>query len=152
MCFCVGAGYNHRMTDFHFEIPIEVRYADLDPQGHVNNARYLTYFEHARANYLVKLGLFAKGQSFLDLGVIVADAQVTFVAPIFWGMDVRIAAGVTRLGNKSMSMAYSIRDAASGQVLATGSTTLVTFDYHQERSIPIPDTWREKITEFEGLK
>ena len=36
------------MADFRFYHPIEVRYGDLDPQGHVNNARYLTYLEQAR--------------------------------------------------------------------------------------------------------
>ncbi|NOY99067.1 MAG: acyl-CoA thioesterase, partial [Chloroflexi bacterium] len=39
------------MSDFHFYHPIVVRYGDLDPQGHLNNARYLTYFEQARIHY-----------------------------------------------------------------------------------------------------
>ena len=33
------------MSEFRFYHPIEVRYGDLDPQGHLNNAKYLTYFE-----------------------------------------------------------------------------------------------------------
>ena len=33
------------MTHFNFYHPVEVRYGDLDPQGHVNNAKFLTYFE-----------------------------------------------------------------------------------------------------------
>jgi acyl-CoA thioester hydrolase len=49
------------MPDFHFTYPIEVRYDDLDPQGHVNNARFLSYFEQARVNYFIHLGLFSKG-------------------------------------------------------------------------------------------
>ena len=36
------------MSAYHFSYPIEVRYGDLDPQGHVNNAKYLTYMEQAR--------------------------------------------------------------------------------------------------------
>ncbi len=40
--------YNRRMTDFRFFHPVEVRYGDLDPQGHLNNAKYLTFFEQAR--------------------------------------------------------------------------------------------------------
>jgi len=31
------------MGGFKFYHAIEVRYGDLDPQGHVNNANYLTY-------------------------------------------------------------------------------------------------------------
>ena len=36
------------MSDFNFYYPVAVRYGDLDPQGHVNNAKYLTYFEIGR--------------------------------------------------------------------------------------------------------
>ena len=44
------------MSQFRFYHPIEVRYGDLDPQGHVNNAKHLTYFEQARISYMVELG------------------------------------------------------------------------------------------------
>ena len=60
------------MSDYHFYHPIEVRYGDLDPQGHVNNAKHLTYFEQARVAYMIELGLFTKDQSFMSIGVIIA--------------------------------------------------------------------------------
>ena len=70
------------MNDFNFFHPIAVRYGDLDPQGHVNNAKYVTYFESARVEYKRRIGTFLVGQSFLDIGVILADLQITFLAPI----------------------------------------------------------------------
>jgi acyl-CoA thioester hydrolase len=139
------------MPDFRFTYPIEVRYDDLDPQGHVNNARFLSYFEQARVNYLVHLGLFSKGQSFLEVGIILADAHVTFQSPVLFGMQVRVGVRVARLGNKSMSMEYRLFEEVSGTVLATGSTVLVTFDYRNQQTIPIPDLWREKISAFEKI-
>ena len=139
------------MCAYHFSYPVDVRYGDLDPQGHVNNARFLTYFEQARINYLVNLGLFNKSQSFLDVGIILADAHITFLAPVLYGVDVRINVSVTRLGNKSMTMEYLMLDGSTGRELAKGSTVLVTFDYHTQVTIPLPVIWREKIQAFEGL-
>ena len=139
------------MPGFRFSCPIEIRYADLDPQGHVNNANFLTYFEQARVGYLIELGFFSKGQSFLDVGIILADAHVTFLVPVLWGMQLRAGARVARLGNKSISMEYLLSDAGTQTSLATGSTVLVAFDYHLQTSIPVPDVWRSKISEFEGL-
>jgi acyl-CoA thioester hydrolase len=139
------------MPLFHFQHPIEVRYADLDPQGHVNNANFLTYFEQARVSYLVHLGLFSKDQSFLEIGIILADAQVTFLAPVLFGMEVRVGVRVTRLGNKSLTMEYRMFEAVSGAELATGSSVLVTFDYRTRQTIPIPELWREKIAAFEKI-
>jgi hypothetical protein len=73
------------MSDFKFFHPIEVRYGDLDPQGHVNNAKFLTYFEQARGYYLVHLGLFGMDQSFEELGVVVADIHIHYRAPVTVG-------------------------------------------------------------------
>jgi acyl-CoA thioester hydrolase len=138
------------MADFNFFYSVEVRYGDLDPQGHVNNANFLTYFEQARIQYLINLGLFDKNQSFLDVGIILADAHVTFLSPVLWGTEVWVGARVTRLGNKSLAMEYRMVDGEK-TLLATGSTTLVTFDYRAGQTIPIPDAWREKISKFEEL-
>jgi acyl-CoA thioester hydrolase len=139
------------MPDFHFTDPIEVRYVDLDPQGHVNNAHFLTYFEQARVNYLIHLGLFSNDQSFLEIGIMLADAHVTFLAPVLFGMEVRVGVRVSRLGTKSLTMEYRMFEAASGGELAAGSTVLVTFNYRTQLTIPIPQNWREKISAFEKI-
>jgi acyl-CoA thioester hydrolase len=136
--------------DFKFYHPIEVRYGDLDPQGHVNNARYLTYMEQARIRYIQHLGLW-KGGSFMDVGIILADFHVTFRAPVTFGQSVRVGVRVDRLGNKSMDTHYVIEDAETGQALAEGASVLVAYDYHNSRSIPIPEEWRRIIARFEDL-
>jgi acyl-CoA thioester hydrolase len=139
------------MVTFRFYHPIEVRYGDLDPQGHVNNANYLTFIEQARVNYIIHLGLFEKGQSFLDVGVILADAYLTFKSSIQFGQAVRVGVCIMRLGNKSMNMEYRLEDAETSAELATASTVLVTYDYRTHQIVPIPEHWREKIKQFEGL-
>jgi acyl-CoA thioester hydrolase len=139
------------MTDYNFTHPIEVRYGDLDPQGHLNNARYLTYFEQARIFYFVKLGLFRQGQSFLDIGVILADVHLTFHAPVLFGMDIKVGVRTIRLGNKSFTVEQAVIDNTTGKHLASAQLVLVTYDYHTGQTIPIPSEWREKTTQFEKL-
>ena len=140
------------MSEFRFFHPIEVRYGDLDPQGHLNNAKYLTYFETGRINYFVHLGLFTPGGSFMDIGVILADARVTFHAPVEYGMPVKVGVRTSKLGNKSMTVEQSIVNTETGEMLASGQVVLVAFDYHVNKSMPIPDVMREKISKFEGLE
>ncbi len=137
------------MPDFKFFHPIEVRYGDLDPQDHVNNSRYLTYFEQARINYMIRVGLFEEGQSFMDIGIILADAHITFKAPIHFGEQVKVGTRISKLGNKSMTSEYAIVS-EGGQEFANGSSVLVTFDYRTRQTIAIPDEWRNKITKFEN--
>ncbi len=140
------------MSEIKFFHPIEVRYGDLDPQGHLNNAKYLTYFEQARIRYFIKLGLFTPGQSFMDVGVIMAESKVTYHAPVEYGTPVKAGACTCRLGNKSMTVKQSIVHAETNEVFASGYVILVAFDYHTQKTIPIPDEMRKKISLFEGLE
>jgi acyl-CoA thioester hydrolase len=138
------------VTPFRFFHPIEVRYGDLDPQGHVNNAKYLTYLETGRIAYVKHLGLW-KGGSFLDLGIILADIQITYRAPILYGQPVRVWVRVSRLGSKSLTMDYRIDESEGGIEFATGTSVLVTYNYQDAKSVPVPESWRTIIRDFEGL-
>jgi acyl-CoA thioester hydrolase len=140
------------MSEFRFFHPIEVRYGDLDPQGHLNNAKYLTYFETGRINYFAHLGLYTPGQSFLDVNVIMAEARVTFLAPVQYGMPVKVGVHFSKLGNKSLTVEQNIVHAESGEVLASGQVILVAYDYHANKTVPISDGMRETISKFEGLE
>jgi acyl-CoA thioester hydrolase len=140
------------MSDFHFYHPIEVRYGDLDPQGHVNNAKHLTYFEQARIAYMIELGLFTKDQSYMEIGVILADIHITYFEPVYFGQNIKVGVRVAKLGNKSMTWEQNIVDADSGKEIAKGEVVMVTYNYREAQTISIPENWRRKIIEFEGLE
>lgn len=139
------------MSQFRFYHTIEVRYGDLDPQGHVNNAKHLTYFEQARIAYLVELGLFTKDQSFMEIGVILADVHITYLAPIYFGEQIKVGVHISKLGNKSMTWEQNIVDVESRKEIAKGEVIMVTYDYRAEKTILIPQEWREKISTFERI-
>ena len=138
------------MSDEHFFHLIEVRYGDLDPQGHVNNARYLTFMEQARSIYIRQVGLW-NGKSFLDIGIILAHTEIDFLSPILYGQTVKVTAQVTRLGNKSFTMEHRLEAADDGTPFAKGLAVLVAYDYYRQKAIPIPPEWRHTIENFEGL-
>ena len=138
------------MSEYRFFHPMEVRYGDLDPQGHVNNAKYLTYFEQARVGYLTKLGLFSKDQSFAELGVIIADIHIQFKAPAVWGAALRVGVRTVKIGGKSLTIEQSVADAASGKLYAVGIVVLVAYDYARHATTAVPEAWRRKITDYES--
>lgn len=137
------------MTEFKFYTSIPVRYGDLDPQWHVNNAHFFTFLEQARISYLVELGLF-KGSNFLDFPIIVADAHLSYKQPIPFGVKVDIGVAVTKIGTKSFTFEYAVLDPDHAKVYATGETIMVAFDYHINATVPVSPEWRERIGRFEG--
>ncbi len=138
------------MSAFRFYYPIQVRYGDLDPQWHVNNARFLTFLEQTRFAYLLELGLF-DGKSFLDLGLIVADIHIAYLAPIMLEEKIRVGLRVARIGNKSLTLEYLMENETTGEAKARAEIIMVSYDYHTRQSVPVRTEWREKITAFEGL-
>ena len=137
------------MTSFHFSIPVDIRYSDLDPQWHVNHARILSLMEHARTRYLTRLGLF-DGVTFSRFPTIVANINISYLAPINPDQEVQVAVRVGRIGQKSITYEVEVQDAASGQVMASSETVTVAYDYENKCSMRVPDAWRKTIADFEG--
>ena len=138
------------MAEFNFFHPIIVRYGDLDPQGHVNNAAFVTYLEHARVNYIRHLGLW-DGKSFLSIGFILARVEVDYKAPILMTDPIEVGVRSSRLGNKSLDMEYLVRDVGGEKIYGVGKTVQVAYDYQRGETIPLKPSWRETIANFEGI-
>lgn len=141
--------YNGRMSDYHFSIPIHVRYADLDAQWHVNNSRFLTYMEQARFEYLQHLGLF-DASSFLDLRMIIADVHVSYKAPIVLNQKISVYTRTAKIGNKSITFEYQIRDDESGTICGKGEVVGVCYNFRTHETTIVPDEWRQKISAYES--
>lgn len=134
---------------FTYYHPIVVRYADLDPQGHVNNAAYMTYLESARLGYYERAGLWSpeKGE---HTGMVVARAEMDYLAPIVYGQPLRVGVRLEKLGSKSMLFAFQVESADGGRVFARGLSVMVAYDNVNETSRLVQPEWREKLAEFEG--
>jgi acyl-CoA thioester hydrolase len=134
------------MEGFRFVHAQEVTFRDLDVFGHVNNAVYLTYIENARLGYLREaLGV----ESLEDLLVILAKVRIDFRTRASLGEVLEIGARVSRIGTKSFDLDHEVRGPDS-RLVAIASTTLVTFDYRGDTTMPVPDLWRERIESFEA--
>ncbi|MBZ0277427.1 MAG: acyl-CoA thioesterase [Anaerolineae bacterium] len=137
------------LEKFRHRVPIEVRFGDLDAMGHVNNAKYLTYLETARIRYVHEVC--APHTTWADMSMILAKVTIEYKAPLVYGDAVEAWTRVSRIGNKSFEVEHIITRLVEGspEVAATCSSTLVAFDYHANRSIPLPDSWRERILAYE---
>ena len=141
--------YNPTMTDFRFFHPVTIRYGDLDPQGHVNNAAFITYLEHARVSYILQLGLW-DGVSFLEVGFILARVEMDYREPILLTDLIEVGVRVSKLGNKSLIMDYLIREKDTVRVFAEAKTVQVAYDYQEKKTIPLKESWIEIIRDYEG--
>jgi acyl-CoA thioester hydrolase len=132
--------------EFRVHCPVEVRFRDCDPMGHVNNAVYLTYLELARFAYwkAAEIGRLAG-----EVSYIIARVEIDFRAPATTGEILDVAIAVTGLGRTSFSMAYEIRN-AEGRLVAAAKSVQAAYDYDAGKAVPLPAAIKERLAEFEG--
>ena len=112
-----------------------VRWGDLDAFGHVNNATYLVYAQEARYAWSKMLEM------------VVARAEVDFVAPIYAGdfyLDIEI--WVNKIGNSSFGLTYEMKN--GDELVARVKTVQVTVSMETKKSRPINDAEREFLTQY----
>ena len=128
---------------FPYSLPVSVAFRDIDALGHVNNAVYLSYFEQARIGYSFQL---MNGATLRDLTFILAEANVTYLRPVYFGDQLEVGVRVSEIGTKSFAMQYGVRN-GQDEIVARGRTVQVWFDYDTRRSVPVPDEFRQKVAQ-----
>ena len=118
-----------------------VRFRDLDPMGHVNNAVFLTFLEQARVAFFSEMGA-ATGLE--DMNMVVARVEIDFKAPVRLGQEVAISVRASRFGTKSFDLDYELR--VDGELVAVAKSVQVAYDYNLREPVPVPAEWREKLT------
>ena len=136
--------------EFRHFTPIHIRFADIDRMQHVNNANYLTYIETARIKYFEDV--IGSGVFWAEKGIILARAELDFLAPIELEDEVEVATRVSRMGNKSFDFEYKIfrKKEAGEEAVAAAKTVIVCYDYKNAKTIPLPEDWKDKFSKFEG--
>ena len=97
------------LEDFPFRVTDNVRFADLDPNQHVNNAVYATYFETGRVTLMKdrSYGLMPDGVTW-----IMVRLDMHFRAELRWPGTIEMGLGVAKFGRTSVTfdqVASSIR-------------------------------------------
>ncbi|XSG73229.1 acyl-CoA thioesterase [Herpetosiphon llansteffanensis] len=127
-----------------FEYPLEVRFRDLDGLGHVNNAVYLTYFETLRLQFAIEL---LGAVNLADVPFILGEATVRYLKPVFFGDQLQGSVDISRIGNKSFTMLYTLK--RGNEIVTQGATELIWFDFKSQRSVPIPDSFRQQVADYQ---
>ncbi|MFM7321193.1 MAG: acyl-CoA thioesterase [Armatimonadota bacterium] len=107
---------------------IEVRSYELDSFGHVNNAVYLNYLETARSLWFPEIGLSFDDIAAEGIQIVIAEANIRYLAPARFGDRIRIEGGIDSVGPASLIWRYRLVRERDGVELATASTTGVCID------------------------
>jgi len=118
-----------RLDDFPYRLTDNVRFADLDPNGHVNNAVYATYFETGRVT-LVK----DRRNALMPDGLtwIMVRLDIHFRAELRWPGTIEMGLGVARFGRTSVTFDQVVF--SQGRCVASAQAVTVLIDEATRKS------------------
>jgi len=127
---------------------VRPRYAEVDVQGVVFNAHWLTYFDEASTRFFEHLG-FVPAEAFVrDFDVMVVRAVLDWQGPAGFDDDVAIQVVPTRIGTKSFDLQYTA--AVDDTPACVGIITYVSVVPGTHASVAIPDGLRSSLDSAAG--
>lgn len=135
--------------NFRFSLPLKVRYADTDAQGHVFFGTYFTYFDEAVSGYLETIGLPFKKLAELGIDFFYVDARCQYKGSAVPAELLRADARVEKIGNSSIVFECAIYRQEDNQRIANGTVTAVMVDPTTRQPIRVSDAIRKFVTDFE---
>lgn len=117
---------------------IDVRFRDLDPLNHVNNAVFNSYFEEARICFMGDTpgfkNQFEEGKSF-----VLAKTTIEYRSPVTYPGRLLIGTGISELGNSSITGIQVIFESKHKKLVATARSKGVWFDLNKQRPTRLPE-------------
>ena len=140
-----------RKPPFRYAAYTRVAFSDTDAQGVVYYGRYLPYFDLARTEYHRQFGRLELEHS----EFVVRASHVEYHAPARFDDLLEVFVRIARIGRTSVTYEYAtyrLEDgAADDDLMVTATQTLVLIEHDERRALPVPQSFRRGISEFEGV-
>ncbi|HKS18990.1 MAG TPA: thioesterase family protein [Bradyrhizobium sp.] len=129
-----------RLEDFPYRLSDNVRFADLDPNEHVNNAVYASYFETGRVTLMKGRGFDLKPPGCAWMMV---RLDIHFRAELRWPGQVELGLGVAKFGRTSVTFDQVVF--SEGQCVASARSVMVLIDEATRKPAPLTPEIKAKL-------
>ena len=132
---------------FSSEVKIRVRYAETDKMGYVYYGNYATYYEVARVEALRNLGFVYADLENMGVMMPVTECTSKYIKPAVYDELLTVKITIPEVPGVKMKFTYEITN-EKGQLINTGTTTLVFVDMKARSVISIPDVLLELFAPY----
>ena len=133
---------------FRHSVPVQLRFNDLDPLGHVNNSVYFTFYDLGKVKYFAAVR--PQMMELREIDLVIANVNANFLLPIYLHEEIEVQTTTLSIGNKSVKLLQRFVGVINGEVKAVCETILVGFDFKSGTTKVISDEWRKAIEAYEG--
>lgn len=131
------------LSDFKHRTDLQIRFSDVDVLGHVNNTVYMAFYDTGKAHFFTDI--MHRPIRWERVETVIANVDVAFVSPIFFGENVAVYTKVKSISDRSFRLLQVIADTDTEQIKSACETVMVCFDSERQASIDMPAHWREAL-------
>jgi acyl-CoA thioester hydrolase len=85
-----------------------------------------------------------------ERGIIQANIHFTYERQLRYREQIVIGIRISRIGTKSWDFEYEIWSETHGHRAAHGTTTVVAYDFIGQKTIAVPQEWRDAIAAYQA--
>jgi acyl-CoA thioester hydrolase len=137
-----------RKPPFKYAAYTRVGFSDTDAQGIVYYGRYLPYFDLARVEYHRHLALMMGVGD--DREFVMRASSVEYLAPARFDDLIEVFIRPARIGRTSITFENAAYRVDDDVLMVTAQQTLVLIDLDERKACPIPESFVERLRQFEG--
>ena len=123
--------------------PIQMRFADVDMLGHVNNVNQQHYFDVGKSDFFAQV--LDPAPNWKQEGLITVSTYNDYLAQIRYGEPIAVLTRIEKVGNKSFTLFQQIVNTATQEVKTQSRSVLVAFDFVAQVSLPLVEPWRKRV-------
>lgn len=134
----------------NYSLPIQVRFADTDAQGHVYFGNYLTYFDEAVSGLLRALNLSYQTLRARNLDFVYAHAECDYRQRAVFEEILNVQVRAARIGESSITFECAAQRASNEELVASGRLIVVMIDTTSGKKTRVPEHVRALLNQEVG--
>ena len=136
---------------FNFYYSFRVRYSEVDAQGIVFNAHYLTYFDTAMTEYLRHIKYdYVKEVKERNEDFHTVKTLVEYKAPIYFDQIIDVCLKVKKIGTSSLTFYIEVHPNKEDNMRVSGEVIWVNTNQETHSSVPLSKNIIKKIELLEN--
>jgi acyl-CoA thioester hydrolase len=133
-----------QLDTYPHRIEMTLRFADIDPQWHVNNVRVGEYYQEARVSFFRHLGTALGYERAAGSRTLVVHQSIDYLNEVTYPGSIVVGIGVSRIGTSSWSFAMGM----FRQMQCVGLSSTVLVYGFAGGAAPLPPEFRALLERF----
>jgi acyl-CoA thioester hydrolase len=134
---------------YSIQVEMPVQWGDMDAFGHVNNAKYFSFFESSRIAYFEKLGVMG-ADSQDNIAPILAETSCRFKLPLYFPDSIIVGSRITENHTYGFMMEYAVFSKQLQKISSIGTGRIVMLNYTTHEKIKVNSELLAKIQNIEN--